>query len=633
MGKRKILRAVVAAGLILLGLWSTDASADIRYLMKIDAPLRTTGGAERDVVGIWPDKKGPPVTAIRIESDGSVPITMVLYGPGEVELGRVSTTGAAADIAIPQVSRIFVRVVPTGGRWDSPVGQKFQMGPQPSFKNQNRLPPYTLSLVGPPASEIASAAPQANPPAADRPAAPGTESLEQTYARLCGAGQRSEACDALRGALVEKLARQGGAGSVPPAVARAAGPAAATPVAAQPVAKDDRDHNDPSCAPGGQGFVCDALRNAAAVGADLKQWGDLIYLVGQEESDIYRGPLHGYKGVTRWSWSHAPNQGQYAGRLILQADAYCYYVSKYPCSMSFYFMIGDDGKIYYSKFPDYSNQLKPVSGNTKAVVLIDEAGHAHFQPNNEKVGYVLRLANGTLMKDTFAWNGRGTEGPVTSIAPAFNPGAFAEYQSWRAQMLQGLAQRRASSGGGGLLQGLYNATQILANGAGGVPSSGGVENPLDPNSATNVAFRQRMAQIAAQGQGSQSPTPQASPPIATPPAAPAAPAVGGAAPSPETHRRAYVYCTARIASAHAMYFSSIAYLVMDTDWPERKNAVYFRDFVAGQANVSADDVYGECMLFWNQAEAPTDMARVKGYNTGDNVTSIDLPWAPKEVPN
>ena len=138
-----------------------DATAgDERDLFAITGPLSSfSSGSAGDPEG-W--------VTVRLVSQAAQPLTAIVYDADLVEVARFSSDTGAINFParLGKLGIGYLRIVPTGGRFDSVPGTKFRRSASESFQNRNTLPAYRIGVGSGKgdASNVASAALAAGTP-------------------------------------------------------------------------------------------------------------------------------------------------------------------------------------------------------------------------------------------------------------------------------------------------------------------------------------------------------------------------------------------------------------------------------------------------------------------------------------
>lgn len=117
--------------------------------------ISAAGGENRDLFQ-WVAPNGSNSATIEVVAQRAEPITLIAYDMRLQEIGRASA--ADGKVSLPVIFSgyyTYLRVVPTGGTYDTPEGTKFQRSVSSTTGNQNLLPPYQIRMIPAGSSPVA----------------------------------------------------------------------------------------------------------------------------------------------------------------------------------------------------------------------------------------------------------------------------------------------------------------------------------------------------------------------------------------------------------------------------------------------------------------------------------------------
>lgn len=141
----RLLVAVAGIGAAMLA----PARAEIYRNFKPDAPVEAAGGQDRDIFEVRIDRRAFPsgTVAIELAPATATATTVMAYDPRLREVARASSENGrpvTLTFTAEHDGVFYVRVVPTGGAFDTPPGTKFRRSALPAFTNRAMLGGYRL---------------------------------------------------------------------------------------------------------------------------------------------------------------------------------------------------------------------------------------------------------------------------------------------------------------------------------------------------------------------------------------------------------------------------------------------------------------------------------------------------------
>lgn len=135
------------------------ASAKLYINLSSDKQIKAAGGDDRDLFEITPygqnllgvsaQAKGPTAVVITLRATDPQPITIIAYDVNLDEVGRASSVDGQVVLETDFRNRMgYLRVVPSGGSFDTPVGSKFRRSVERKPGDTAVLPPYVISMAG-----------------------------------------------------------------------------------------------------------------------------------------------------------------------------------------------------------------------------------------------------------------------------------------------------------------------------------------------------------------------------------------------------------------------------------------------------------------------------------------------------
>lgn len=144
------MRSIILVAMLLAT--AAPVSAKVYSGLAIDRTLQAAGGENRDLIDLWgtkPDGSCCRPVAVSLRTAEARPVTVIAYNYYQEEIARASALTGEVDLTIDLAphGRGYLRVVPTGGTYDTPVGSKFRRSVKAIPGDTAVLPAYRMAFV------------------------------------------------------------------------------------------------------------------------------------------------------------------------------------------------------------------------------------------------------------------------------------------------------------------------------------------------------------------------------------------------------------------------------------------------------------------------------------------------------